>query len=74
MRNHPTQRNHVILGTFTRNVRNELTREIELHDFLVEVDASALATQLGKKAVISKARKSKSCHGAVIVTDTRKVS
>jgi hypothetical protein len=74
MRNHPIIRNHVVLGTFTRNVRNELTREIEVHEFQVEVDASALVSSLGPKAVVSKVRKSKSIHGAIIVTDIRKVS
>lgn len=74
MRNHPTQRNHIVIGVFTRNVRNEITKEIELHEFQVEVDASAIAAHLGKKAVISKARKSKAIHGAVIVTDYRRIS
>jgi hypothetical protein len=63
MRNHSIRRNHVVLGTFTRNVRNTLTNEIELHEFQVEVDASALVAHLGAKAVISKERKSKSSFG-----------
>ena len=74
MRNHPIRRNHVTLGTFTYNVWNSLSKEYETHDFRVEVDASLIAQRLGPKAVASKVRKSRSVHGAIIVTDTLKVS
>lgn len=74
MRNHPIRRNHIVIGTYMRAVRNELTRELEMHEFLLKIDASALVTSLGTKAVVSKARESKSVHGAIIVTDMRKVT
>lgn len=74
MRNDTKQHRHVDMGAFEINLWNEQTRTYEHHEIRVEVDAHALAKNLGKKAIVSKARKSKSVHGAVVVTDWRKIS
>ena len=75
MRNNTLNITHVVhMGSFEINVWNEQTGTYEHHEILVDVDAEALAKQLARKAVVSKARKSKAVFGAVVVTDWRKIS
>lgn len=74
MRNHPKHNGRITIGQHDINLWNEQTRTYEHHRILVEVDSFEIAKQMGKKAIISKARKSKCVGGAIVVTDVLKIS